>query len=174
MNYLALMIISLYIFALKIRLWIIIQSNSHNHLLQLCIHMLLLNKLHHEKTGFFCMRKNKDADQLRSNCDDQLCSNCAADQCLCFCYIAQSLFFLNPKFEPSSHLLWLHSPVCVEPGRKLWRQVFSCHSSNYPSYTLYHQTHCLWDLIDKTHKSRVMRKTNNLHMRKQRRRSASR
>ena len=27
--------------------------------------------------------------------------------------IVQSLFFLNPKFQASSHLLWLYSPVCV-------------------------------------------------------------
>ena len=25
----------------------------------------------------------------------------------------QNLFFLNPKFQGSSHLLWLCSPVCV-------------------------------------------------------------
>ena len=31
--------------------------------------------------------------------------------------ILQSLYFLNPKYLASSHLLWLHSPVCVRPGR---------------------------------------------------------
>ena len=31
--------------------------------------------------------------------------------------IVQSLYFLNPKFQASSHLLWLCSPVCVGPGR---------------------------------------------------------
>ena len=30
--------------------------------------------------------------------------------------IVQSLFFLCPKFQASSHLLWLYSPVCVGPG----------------------------------------------------------
>ena len=39
--------------------------------------------------------------------------------------IVQSLYFLNPKFQASSHLLWLHSPVCIEPGRKPRRPVFS-------------------------------------------------
>ena len=39
--------------------------------------------------------------------------------------IVQSLFFLNPKFQASSYLLWLHSPVCVGPGRKPRRPVFS-------------------------------------------------
>ena len=28
------------------------------------------------------------------------------------------MYFLNPKFQASSHLLWLYSPVCVGPGRK--------------------------------------------------------
>ena len=37
----------------------------------------------------------------------------------------QSLSFLNPKFQASSQLLWLYSPVCVGPGRKPRRQIFS-------------------------------------------------
>ena len=37
--------------------------------------------------------------------------------------ILQSLYYLNPKFQASSHLLY--SPVCVGPGRKPQRQVFS-------------------------------------------------
>ena len=37
----------------------------------------------------------------------------------------QSLFFLNPKIQASSHILWLYSPVCVGPGRKPRRPVFS-------------------------------------------------
>ena len=40
-------------------------------------------------------------------------------------WIVQFLFYLNPKFQASSHLLWLHSPVCVGPGRKPRRPVFS-------------------------------------------------
>ena len=30
----------------------------------------------------------------------------------------QFLYFLNLKYQASSHLLWLHSPVFVGPGRK--------------------------------------------------------
>ena len=41
--------------------------------------------------------------------------------------IEQSLFFFNPKFQVSSHLLWLYNQVYVEPGQKPRRQVFSCH-----------------------------------------------
>ena len=61
---------------------------------------------------------------------DQLCGNRTADQRLCFRYIdtvVQSLYFLNPKFQASSHLLWLYSPVCVGPGHKSRRQVFEAH-----------------------------------------------
>ena len=28
------------------------------------------------------------------------------------------MYFLNPKFQASDHLLWLYSPVCVGPGQK--------------------------------------------------------
>ena len=66
----------------------------------------------------FCICENKDADQLRSNC--------AADQRLCFSYIDSTIPLL-PKsdFLAFSHLLWLYSPVCVGPGRKPRRPVFS-------------------------------------------------
>ena len=56
----------------------------------------------------FCICENKDADQLRSNC--------AADQRICFRY-TDSTIPLLPKFQASRHLLWLYSPVCVGPGR---------------------------------------------------------
>ena len=39
--------------------------------------------------------------------------------------IVQSIYFLNPKFQASSHLLWVYSPVCVGPGWKPRRAVFS-------------------------------------------------
>ena len=42
---------------------------------------------------------------------------CTADQRLCFRYIVKFQFFLNLKFQASSHLLWLYSPVCVGPGQ---------------------------------------------------------
>ena len=47
----------------------------------------------------FCICKNKGVDQLCGNLSG------AADQ-LCFCYIVQSLYFLNLKFQASRHLLW--------------------------------------------------------------------
>ena len=45
----------------------------------------------------FYIFKNKDADKLRGSP--------VADQRLCFHYTVQSLFFLNLKFQGSSHLL---------------------------------------------------------------------
>ena len=39
--------------------------------------------------------------------------------------IVQSLYFINPKFQASSHLLLPYSLVCVGPGRKPRRLVFS-------------------------------------------------
>ena len=66
----------------------------------------------------FCIWEIKDADQLRGNRE--------ADQRLCFATrTVQSLYFLNLKFQASSHLLWPHSPVCVGPGWKPQKPVFS-------------------------------------------------
>ena len=48
--------------------------------------------------------------------------------------IVQSLYFLNTKFQASSYLLWLYSPVCVGPGRKSRRPVFSQRGSNDAAY----------------------------------------
>ena len=70
----------------------------------------------YEKTGFLHVRKQR----RRSASTAKLIS--------AFVFatrIVQSLFFLNPKFQASSHLLWLHSPPCVRPGRKPRRPVFS-------------------------------------------------
>ena len=71
----------------------------------------------------FCPGKNKGADHLHSYCE--------ADQHLCFRYTVQFLYFLNSKFPVSSHLLCLYSSLCVGPGRKPGRLVFSCRGSKY-------------------------------------------
>ena len=39
--------------------------------------------------------------------------------------IVQFLYYLNPKFQAFSHLLWLYSPVCVGPGTEIIK-LFSC------------------------------------------------
>ena len=58
----------------------------------------------------FCLCENKDADQLRGT----------AKLISVFVFatrIVQSLFFLNPKFQASSHLVQFYSLVCVGTGR---------------------------------------------------------
>ena len=38
--------------------------------------------------------------------------------------LVPSLYLLNSKFQASSSILWLYSPVCVGPGQKPQRPVF--------------------------------------------------
>ena len=45
-------------------------------------------------------------------------------------YIVQSLYFFHTKFQASNHLVVSCSPVCVGPGRKPRRPVFSQRGSN--------------------------------------------
>ena len=42
-----------------------------------------------------CTCKNKDTDQL--------CSNCTADQRLCFCFMVSIIPLLYPKFQASNN-----------------------------------------------------------------------
>ena len=73
-----------------------------------------------------------------SKTNTQIISCAVTDQRLCFRYIAlQSLYFLNTKFQASSHRLWLFSPVCVEPGLKPRRQIFSRRGSFMSVSVLY-------------------------------------
>ena len=70
-----------------------------------------------EKTGFFAHAKTKT----------QISFAVTAKLISAFVFatrIVQFLPFLNTKFQVSSHLLWLYSPVCVGPGRKPRRPVF--------------------------------------------------
>ena len=45
--------------------------------------------------------------------------------------VGHILYFINPKFQASSHLLLLYSPDCVGPSLKSQRQVFSQRGSYY-------------------------------------------
>ena len=54
--------------------------------------------------------------------------------CVFATWIVQDLFFLNPKFQASSNLLWLYILDSVGPGWKPRRPVFSQRGSFY-SYT---------------------------------------
>ena len=63
----------------------------------------------------FYVCENKDADQL--------CDNREADQRLCFRYTDSPTPYMY--FKPLAILMWLYSLVCVGPGRKPRRPVFS-------------------------------------------------
>ena len=70
----------------------------------------------------FCICENKDANQLRGSfavAAKLISASVFAIR------IVLSPFFLKTKFQASSHLVWLYSPVCVGPGRKPRRPVFS-------------------------------------------------
>ena len=81
---------------------------------------LVLYEPCHEKTGFLHMWK-----QRRRSAAQLISVFVFATQ------IVQSIYFLNPKFQASSHLLWLYSPVYAGPGRKSRRPVFSWRGSYY-------------------------------------------
>ena len=69
------------------------------------------NVSHVMRKPAFCKCKNKVADQLRSNH--------ATDQRLCFCYTDIAIPLLpKSELQPSNHLLWLYRPGCVRPGWK--------------------------------------------------------
>ena len=81
------------------------------------------NEPRREKTGFFAYAKTKA--QISFAVTVKLIS--------AFVFatrLVQSLYFLNPKFQVSNHLLWLNSLVCVRPGQNPLRPVFSQRGSN--------------------------------------------
>ena len=77
------------------------------------VNPVLLYEPRCEKFGFLHMRKQR----RRS----------AAQLIKAFVFavrIVQSLYYLNRKFQASSHLLKLYNLVCVGPGQKTRRPVF--------------------------------------------------
>ena len=83
----------------------------------------------------FCICKNKDADQRLCIRYIRIVQSLyflilrfqASSHLLCLKSPVQSLYFLILRFQASSHPLCLKSPVC---GREPKRQVLSCHISN--------------------------------------------
>ena len=75
----------------------------------------------HEKTNILHMLKFTGT--LNKNQNKSICINKDADPLISTfvftTWIVQSLSFLTPKFQASSHLLYLYSLVCVGPGWKL-------------------------------------------------------
>ena len=75
---------------------------------------------HVMRKPYFCLCVNKGADHL--------CSNCTADQRLCFRYSDSTISLLLlkiSKLQAATFLLRPYRPVCVGPGRKSRRPVFS-------------------------------------------------
>ena len=91
--------------------------------------LLYFYEPHREKTSF-CICKNKDADQLRGTAK-LISAFVFATQ------IVQSLYYLNLKFQASSHLLLCYSPVCVGPGRKPRRPVRHNKAHIIPRFSSY-------------------------------------
>ena len=89
-----------------------------------CLRHQAIYEPRHEKTGFsFAYAKTKT----------QISFAVTAKLISAFVFairIVQSLYYPNPKFQAYTHLLWLYSPVCVRPGRKPRRPVFSERGSN--------------------------------------------
>ena len=80
------------------------------------------NEPHHEKTVFFAYAKTKAL------------ISCAVTAQLISAFvfttqIVHFLLYLYPKFQASNLLLRLYMPVCVGPGRKPPRPVFSRRAS---------------------------------------------
>ena len=73
----------------------------------------------------FCICENKDADQLRGDRE--------ADQRLCFRYTDSTIPLLPiPEISSLYAFSVTAQPVCVGPGRKPRRPVFSERDSYYP------------------------------------------
>ena len=73
-----------------------------------------------------CIGENKDADQLRGNCE--------ADQRLCFRYTDSTIpLLLKSEISTSSLLLCLYNSVCVGPVRKphCWFSHEAAHIKSY-------------------------------------------
>ena len=81
---------------------------------QFLVSIISIYEPHREKTGFLPRRK-----QRRRSASRLISAFAFATR------IVQFLFYLNPKFQASSLLLSLYRPVCVGPGRKPRRPVFS-------------------------------------------------
>ena len=84
---------------------------------------------HREKTGFFAYAKTKA----------QISFAVTAKLISAFVFatrIVQFLFYVNPKFQASSSFLSLYRSVCVGPGRKPRRPVFSRRGSTIVAYCI--------------------------------------
>ena len=97
-------------------------------------HKVYHNQMSREKTVFFFFEYAKTKTQISFVITAKLIS--------AFVFatrIVQFLFYLNPKFQASSHFLWLYSPVYVGPCQQPRRSVFSQRGSNDAAYPRYQE-----------------------------------
>ena len=113
---------------------ICVQSNSNVNLhgvVCLLAYVWLRYEPRYEKTVFF-FAYTKTKTQIRCAVTAQLIS--------AFVFatrIKQSLYFLFTKFQAYSHLVWLYTLVCIRPGRKPRRPVFSQRGSYQVFFILF-------------------------------------
>ena len=72
----------------------------------------------------FCICQNKGADKLHSVTVQLIRAFVFATQ------IVKSLYFLQPKFQDSNHILWLYSLINAGPCQNFRKQVFLRQGSN--------------------------------------------
>ena len=65
------------------------------------------------------------------------------------CTLIYRVDLLNPKFQVSSHLLWLNSPICVRPGLKTCRQFCELHVRVFIYSYMYQLKHNVLQLSSK-------------------------
>ena len=109
-----------------------------------CIYVYLVDDEHYHSitsitsffsTNYFCNLCLKHYDRKEYHQCDTSCIICKTDKCS----KTNTLYYLNPKFQASSHFLWLYSPVCDGPGRKPRIPVFSQRGSFVTDYF-----YCRW------------------------------
>ena len=106
---------------------------KHAFLVHHNIDLICKYEPHREKTGFLPMRK-----QRRRSASAKLISAFVfATRIVQFLFYLNPKFHLNPKFQASSSFLSLYRPVCVGPGRKPRRPVFSRRGSYHVHKTDY-------------------------------------
>ena len=91
-----------------------------------------------EKTGFFAYAKTKTQNNFAVTAK-------LISVFVFATWIVQYLYFLNPKFQVSSYIEWLCSPVCVGSGQKPRRPVFWRRGSLYGSNIQNLQKTHLWN-----------------------------
>ena len=131
-------------------IWNFIRLSKEEHGSTMCMYFGVMPekflKMNFHRLAFeptFRISENKGADQLRSYCEADISAFDFAT------WIVQFLYFLNPKFPASSHILCLYSSMCLRPVQKPrfslvtahlhipWTCSMSQHNSHFVLHNLY-------------------------------------